>query len=73
VSAGIWSARRRSAISMTRTCVPWWRQIVVEVNGLSRPPSSVTVNGQPAQVIAGRHPAALTTNDAGNGIDIAIR
>jgi alpha-glucosidase len=51
----------------------WWRQIVVEVNGLSKPPSSVTVNGQPAQFTAGGHPVTLTTNDAGNGIDIAIR
>jgi alpha-glucosidase len=51
----------------------WWRQIVVEVNGLTKPVSAVTVNGQPAQFTAGSHSLTVTTDDAGNGIDIAIR
>jgi alpha-glucosidase len=50
----------------------WWHQIVVQVNGLSNKPSSITVDGHAAGFSATDHSATITTPDEGNGIDIVI-
>jgi alpha-glucosidase len=50
----------------------WWHQIVVEVNGLSKKPSSIMVDDHAATFTADDHSATVTVPDEGNGIDIAI-
>jgi alpha-glucosidase len=51
----------------------WWKQIPVEVNGLATRPTSVMINGHPAQFDAATGPLVITAGDNGNGIDILIK
>jgi alpha-glucosidase len=50
----------------------WWRKIAVEVNGISRKPSSVTIDGHAATFSVGDHSVIVTTIDQGKGMNIVI-
>jgi alpha-glucosidase len=51
----------------------WWRQILVEVNGMSRKPLSARVDGQTSTFSTGDHSASIVTTDDGNGINVVMR
>lgn len=50
----------------------WWRQIEVEVNGLSRNPSSVTIDGRAATFRSRNHSVTIMVADLGGGMNIVI-
>jgi len=51
----------------------WWKQIVLEVNGIARPVASVTVNGHPADFSAtGNGPLRISLPDDGNGMEVLV-
>ena len=50
----------------------WWKEIIVEVNGLLRAPTSVTVNGHSVPVTASDNALHTTAADVGTGIEIAV-
>jgi alpha-glucosidase len=50
----------------------WWNEIAVQVNGLSTRPSSVTVNGKPANFTYADTSATIVAKDSGDGIDIVV-
>jgi alpha-glucosidase len=50
----------------------WWRQIAVEINGLSRKPSSVIVDGQAATFRPGDHSVTIMVEDPGSGVNIVV-
>jgi alpha-glucosidase len=50
----------------------WWQQIEVQVNGLSRNPASVRVDGRAATFGTTGQSITITTSDQGNGIDVVI-
>jgi alpha-glucosidase len=50
----------------------WWRQIAVEVNGLSKPPVAMTVDARPAPFSASNHSVTVLVEDHGNGITILV-
>jgi alpha-glucosidase len=51
----------------------WWKQIVVEVNGLATRPRSATVDGRRAETQSGSGPIRLTLPDDGKGIEVVLR
>ena len=51
----------------------WWKQIAVQVNGLSGKPSSVTVNGETATFSYADRSATIVAKDSGNGVDVVVR
>jgi alpha-glucosidase len=51
---------------------PWWRQIAVEIYGLSRKASSITVDGQAATFRSGDHSVTVTVADPGSGMNIVV-
>jgi alpha-glucosidase len=50
----------------------WWQQLVIEVNGLPKDPTTVTINGRAISFTASTHPLTITTRDTGEGIDISL-
>jgi alpha-glucosidase len=50
----------------------WWKQIEVEVNGITKNPSSVAVDGKNAPFNAGKSSVIIPVTDDGNGMDIVI-
>jgi alpha-glucosidase len=50
----------------------WWKEIAVEVNGLSAAPVSVTVNGRSTRVTARGQTFTLLVPDPGTGIDVVL-
>jgi alpha-glucosidase len=50
----------------------WWHQITVQVNGLAKKMSAVTVDGHAATFSADQHSVTVTVPDLGDGISIAI-
>jgi alpha-glucosidase len=51
----------------------WWHQLVVEVNGLPRDPTSVTINGRDTPFKDNAHIPTITTSDNGESIEIVLR
>jgi alpha-glucosidase len=51
----------------------WWKQIALDVNGLPRRPSSVSVEGQAARYVYGDHAAVIMVTDRGAGMDIVVQ
>ena len=51
----------------------WWKEIAVQVNGLSARPSSVTVNGETATFTYTNTSATIVAQDSGNGIDVVVQ
>jgi alpha-glucosidase len=51
----------------------WWKAISVEVNGLQKTVSAVTIDGQPAKFSAGDHSVRVIAADEGKGIHIVVR
>jgi alpha-glucosidase len=50
----------------------WWRQVAVEVDGLSGLPPSVTINGHAATIHAGDRGVTVTADDEGSGLSILV-
>jgi alpha-glucosidase len=50
----------------------WWREIAVEVNGISQKPSSVTVDSRTATYSSANQTVTIKAMDQGNGINIVI-
>ena len=50
----------------------WWKEIAVEVNGLSARPSSVMVNGKAANFHYVDASATVVAKDGGDGIDVVV-
>jgi hypothetical protein len=51
----------------------WWRDIVVEVNGLPKGPASATVNGRSTSVTSNGRAFTLSAPDPGTGIEVVLR
>ena len=51
----------------------WWKEIAVQVNGLSARPSSVTVNGKTAPFTYTDTSATIMAKDSGDGIDVVVQ
>jgi alpha-glucosidase len=51
----------------------WWKEIAIQVNGLSARPSSVTVNGKTVTFTYTDTSATIVAEDRGNGIDVALQ
>ena len=51
----------------------WWKQIALDINGLSGPPLSVSVEGHAAHYVYGVHSIKINVTDRGNGMDIVVR
>ncbi len=51
----------------------WWKEIAIQVNGLSARPSSVTVNGKSANFSYADASATIVAADSGEGIDVVVR
>jgi alpha-glucosidase len=51
----------------------WWKEIAVQVNGLSARPSSVTVNGKTATFTYTDTSATIMAKDSGDGIDVVVQ
>jgi alpha-glucosidase len=50
----------------------WWRQIAVEVDGLSKRPLAVTVDGRTTSFDTVSHSISILLTDNGNGMDVVI-
>jgi alpha-glucosidase len=50
----------------------WWKEIAIEVNGLSAAPVSATVNGRSTGVTASGQAFILRASDPGTGIDVVL-
>jgi len=50
----------------------WWKEIVVEVNGLPKQPASATVNGRSSRVTSNGQAFTLDAPDPGTGIEIVV-
>ena len=51
----------------------WWKEIAVQVNGLSARPSSVTVDGNTANFSYTDTSATIVAKDNGDGIDVVVQ
>jgi alpha-glucosidase len=51
----------------------WWKEIAVQVNGLSARPSFVTVNGKAANFSYMDMSATIVAQDGGDGVDIVVK
>jgi alpha-glucosidase len=51
----------------------WWKEIAVQVNGLSARPSSVTVDGNTANFSYTDTSATIVAQDNGDGIDVVVQ
>ncbi len=51
----------------------WWKQILVQINGLSAPAQSASVNSKPARIENSENKASILAEDDGTGIDMLIR
>ncbi len=51
----------------------WWKEIAVQVNGLSARPSSVTVNGKTANFTYTGTSATIEAKDSGDGLDVVVK
>jgi alpha-glucosidase len=50
----------------------WWKEIAVQVNGLSARPTSVTVNGKTASFSYADESATIVATDGGDGLDVVV-
>jgi alpha-glucosidase len=50
----------------------WWKEIAVQVNGLSARPTLVTVNGKRASFGYADESATIVATDAGDGLDVVV-
>jgi alpha-glucosidase len=50
----------------------WWKEIAVEVNGLSKKPLSATVNGKREDFNFSNQSATILAQDGGDGIDLSL-
>jgi alpha-glucosidase len=51
----------------------WWKDVAVEVAGLTKSPATATVNGNREPLVSGERGYTLTVPDPGTGIEIVIR
>ncbi len=51
----------------------WWKEIAIQVNGLSVRPSSVTVNGKSANFSYADASTTIVATDSGDGIDVMVK
>jgi alpha-glucosidase len=50
----------------------WWKEVAVEVNGLTKMPASATVNGYATDVTSSDQRLTITAPDRGTGIEIIV-
>lgn len=50
----------------------WWKDIVVEVNGLKKNPTSITVNGRATNISSSDQNVSITAADRGAGIEVVV-
>jgi alpha-glucosidase len=51
----------------------WWQNVVIEVNGLAKPPASVRVNGLASAATYAGHQVTIDAPDDGKGLEIILR
>jgi alpha-glucosidase len=50
----------------------WWHQIIIEVNGISQKPATLTLNGKPAESELEGNSLKVTADDNGAGVDLVL-
>ena len=51
----------------------WWKEIVVEVEGASKAPASVTVNGRAGKFASSGNAIVVTVPDKGDGVEVVVQ